>query len=185
MRVHNIGKWQVLPHDAALPFRGGEIRVIDIKVNCPTETLFFWQEDGVETFLAPVKGMATIELEAGGGASCALRFEGESEPYFITRDGAVTAIKYDEMPATFTKIATRRQRNPDLARIEDTMRLNELRRQQQWEDEQKRRREWERANGIGNDTAEGGAAGGGSEPASEGAADVQAEGTSTDGESGS
>ena len=176
MRVHNIGKWQVLPQGAALPFRGGEIRVIDIKVNCPTETLFFWQEDGVETFLAPVKGMATIELEAGGGASCALRFEGESEPYFITRDGAVTAIKYDEMPATFTKIATRRQRNPDLARIEDTMRLNELRRQQQWEDEQKRRREWERANGIGNDTAEGGASGGGSEPAPEGAAEVPPEG---------
>ena len=185
MRVHNIGNWQVLPQNAALPFRGGEQRVIDIKVNCPSPTAFFWVEDGVETFLATVTGMEDIEWTAGGGVSCALRFESETEPYFITRDGAVTAIKYDEMPATFTKIATRRQRNPDLARIEDTMRLNELARKQQWEDEMRRRREWERANGIGNDTAEGGAAGGGSEPASEGAADVQAEGTSTDGESGS
>lgn len=184
MRIHNIGRWQEIPAGSVIPFLGGQERLIRVTFNCPAPTRFDLLEDGVQTFLATLVGLGTVEFMAGGGKRCEIHWDGEVPPWFVTHDGRVTSIKYEVEPPKFTKIATRRQRNPDLVRIENIMRLNELKRQQAWEDEQARRREWERQQGAangGNDKAAASEAGGAVEQAAAGAAEAPAEGASADG----
>ena len=184
MRIHNIGRWQEIPVDTVIPFHGGQERLIKVTFNCPAPTRFDLIEDGVQTFLATLVGLGTVEFMAGGGERVEIHWDGEVPPWFVTHDGRVTSIRYNVEPPKFTKIATRRQRNPDLVRIENTMRLNEMKRQQAWEDEMRRRREWEAqqaaANG-GNGTAAASEAGSGSEQPAAGSAEAPDAGAAPDG----
>ena len=184
MRIHNIGRWQEIPVNTVIPFHGGQQRLIKVTFNCPAPTRFDLIEDGVQTFLATLVGLGTVEFEAGGGERVEIHWDGEVPPWFVTHDGRVTSIRYNVEPAKFTKIATRRQRNPDLVRIENIMRLNELKRQQAWEDEQARRRAWEAeqaaANG-GNDTTAASEASSTVQQSAAGATETPDEGAATDG----
>nr|QJB21595.1 MAG: hypothetical protein [Microvirus sp.] len=111
VRIHNIGKWNVCQPGKVLELAGTHKRKIRLEVNCVAPTRVDVIEGEKGTFLAVVQGYEVIEFVAGAQAHVA--FTSDDEVWYFTNDGDEIAAERPEV-VSFTKIASRRARNPEL-----------------------------------------------------------------------
>lgn len=111
IKVRDITKWAKLPDGFAINCVGEGLRRVKLEVNCEAPTRFDVVQGDALTFLAAVEGLKTIEFVVDG--PCEVAADTVGEVWFFTQDGEVTSIE-DEGAVTFTKIAGRRSRNPEL-----------------------------------------------------------------------
>lgn len=128
VRLHNVTKWKCLKPGEMLSLRGSQPRRVRVEVNCVAPTRFdIVAPNGVPVFLAVVQGLETLEFSAGADTN--LVPTSEDEVWFFTNDGDHTASP--TRSASFTKLATRRERNPQLELMmfkqEQNMRRREAR----------------------------------------------------------
>lgn len=121
VRIHNIGKWSALKPGQILQLAGEHARKIRLEVNCVAPTRVDVIEGGKPTFLAVVQGYEVIEFVAGGEAHVA--FTSDDETWYFTNDGDQIAAERPEA-VSFTTIANRRARNPELERMMFKMEQN-------------------------------------------------------------
>lgn len=125
VRIHNVGKWSVLKPGDMLELVGQAARKVRVEFNCPAPTRVDLVEGDKMTFLAVVEGHEVIEFVAG--VEVYLAPTSEEEVWYFTNDGEQVAQARPEA-VTFTKIASRRARNPELERMMFKMEQNMLRR---------------------------------------------------------
>lgn len=126
VRIHNVSKWKKLQPGEVLELAGQDERRVRIELNCPAPTrLDLIQSDGKPVFLAVVQGLETVEFKAG--ATVQLVATSEDEVWYFTSDGERVAAK-NVQAKSFTKIAQRRTRNPELERMMFKMQQNMERR---------------------------------------------------------
>lgn len=126
VRIHNVSKWKKLQPGEVLELKGQSERRVRIELNCPAPTrLDLIQSDGNPVFLAVVQGLETVEFVAG--ATVQLVATSEDEVWYFTSDGEQVAAK-NVQAKSFTKIAQRRTRNPELERMMFKMQQNMERR---------------------------------------------------------
>lgn len=125
VRIHNVGKWAVLKAGDMLELNGVEGRRIRVEFNCPAPTRIDAIEGDKATFLAVVQGHEVVEFVAG--AQVHLVATSEDEVWYFTNDGQEVAAVRPEA-VSFTKIASRRARNPELERMMFKMEQNMQRR---------------------------------------------------------
>lgn len=151
-RVFNLSKWSLLEEGAMLEYKNPRRRTVIVDVNCPAECAFYVMqskrdvEDNPEkvkdrrfgrrtlaegaadpnpsemTFLGLAKGRDRFEFAVDG--AFALTVEGSSA-YVYTADSQDIATRIVD-PVIFTRLANRKVKNPDLQRIENAMRINQL-----------------------------------------------------------
>lgn len=125
VRIHNLTKWSPLKPGDVLELKGLASRPVRIEVNTETTTRLDWIEGEKGTFLAVVNGYEVVEFVAGPEGHLVATSEGEV--WFFTNDGDQVATARPEA-VSFTKIATRRARNPELERMMYKMEQNMNRR---------------------------------------------------------
>lgn len=115
IKFDNLDKWASLPVGSFLQLPGGEKpRRLRVEVNCPLPTRIDVVEHGRDaklTHLAVVQGRETIQFVATDLVE--LVFTSEDEVWYFTSDGDQIAVEIPEA-TSFTKIASRRARNPEL-----------------------------------------------------------------------
>lgn len=132
VRVHNIGKWSVLKPGEALKLEGLQRRKIRIDLNCPAPShveVVEWDgpdpgEGATGTFVAVVQGLETVEFYAGPNVR--VLCTSEDDVWFHTNDGELIASEFDAK--SFTKLATRKARNPELELMMFKLEQNMMRR---------------------------------------------------------
>lgn len=143
IKLANISDWERFDADKLLVLPGGpQSRKIRLEVNCGHLTRWDLMIPGEGRFhLATVEGFETIEFFYAGEAritamSARVGID-EVDAWFYTADGQVT---HSEVPdaVTFTKIAQRRARNPELEYMQFVMNQNIERRLAAQADEFKR-----------------------------------------------
>lgn len=126
VRIHNTGKWSQLEAGKIFKLTGMQRRRVRLEVNCEMPTRFdVVEDDDRVTFLAVVQGQEALEFSAGPNAHVAALSEGEV--WFFTNDGDQVAIERPEA-VSFTTIAGRRTRNPEMERMMFKMEQNMTRR---------------------------------------------------------
>lgn len=112
VKLHNTDKWSGLAPGKLLSFDGSAPRVIRVDFNCPEPTrLDLVDLRGKVTFLAVVHGRETVEFTAVGDVD--LVATADDEIWYFTDYGDGGGA-YESYEASFTKLANRRVRNPDL-----------------------------------------------------------------------
>lgn len=143
-RIHNLSKWVRLGEGKGLSFAKAKRRTVVLDVNCPSQVAFYVLHDGVvegmedgegPLFLGVAEGRDTFEFGVDGGFT--LLAEG-GEAYVYTADGQQIETRIVS-PVVFTRIANRRQRNPQLELMQYRMRLNQDARMKALEAEAERR----------------------------------------------
>lgn len=128
VRLHNLGKWLLLAPGASFVVQGLGAHQVTVDVNCEQRTPFVVvRNDGSQTFIASVEGMER------------LIFTAEPDEYLMaTSDGAVwffsnegDQIAVESFEQSFTRLATRRERNPELELMMWKQNQNMLRRETQ------------------------------------------------------
>jgi len=128
VRIHNVSKWVKVPEGKVIELVGDRDRKVRIEVNCPEPTRFDVVEGDFLTFLAVVQGYEVLEFVAGAQAHVVPTTEGEV--WYFTNDGDQIAEERDDL-VSFTKIASRRARNPELELMMFKMNQNMERRMAQ------------------------------------------------------
>lgn len=126
IRLHNVTKWSRLAPGEALDLRGTQRRKIRVELNCPAPTRLDVLEGDKLTFLAVVQGYEVVEFAAS--ADAALVPTSDDEVWYFTNDGDRDALEKSPFAVSFTKIASRRARNPELERMMFKMEQNMQRR---------------------------------------------------------
>lgn len=141
IKLNSLSRWNRLAADGAVMFDGPERR-IRLFVNVETETAFFYQtaETEADCLLAVVSpGVCAIEFYAGGKlAVLAVPASADAQVWYQTAESEPTHIKVVD-PVVFTKIAQRRERNPELERMFGLMVRNQRQREAQMNAEFERR----------------------------------------------
>lgn len=143
IKLANISDWERFDAEKLLVLPGGaQSRKIRLEVNCGHPTRFDLMIPDVGVFhLATVEGLETIEFfyagEARISAVSARVGIDEVDAWFYTADGQVTHAEVPDA-VTFTKIAQRRARNPELEYMQFVMNQNIERRLAAQQDEFKR-----------------------------------------------
>lgn len=121
-KIKDLSKWFVLEAGSKLELPNDRPRMIRLEVNTPYKArLDLIDPDGVPMFLALVEGRDTIEFEAPGACSIA---SDAPELYLYSSEGEVVHSVV-EAPESFTRImAGRRQRNPEMELLAQTMNRN-------------------------------------------------------------
>lgn len=121
VRIHNIGKWrkvEALKGKQVLQLPGTGNRKVMLQLNCAGETrvdlVELERDDARTTFLWAGRGMEELEFYAHGVVHVVCT--SAEDVYYFTNERAGTAIKNVEA-VSFTKIANRRARNPELDAI--------------------------------------------------------------------
>lgn len=128
VRIHNVGKWSQLKPGALIELTKTMGRRVRLQVNCEVPTRFDVIEGERGTFLAVVEGLETIEFTAGADAYIGASPSTDSgEVWYFTNDGDQVAADRPEA-VSFTKIASRRTRNPELEHMMFKMEQNMNRR---------------------------------------------------------
>lgn len=150
-RLFNLTKWSFLEEGQAIVYHNPKRRTVILDVNCPDEVSFYVRmstedieedparQDDVKhnrlrpgadrdainpvVFLAVCKGRDQLEFAVEGEFS--LMVEG-GNAYVYTQDSSDISFK-EEAPLIFTRIANRRQRNPQQEWIEYKLRENQRR----------------------------------------------------------
>lgn len=143
VRIHNIGKWrkvETLKGKQVLQLPGTGNRKVILQLNCAGETrvdlVELERDDARATFLWAGRGMEELEFYARGVVHVVC--DSEHDVYYFTNERAGTAIKNVE-PVSFTKIANRRARNPELDAIMLRAEINMNRRLARLEQEMERK----------------------------------------------
>lgn len=132
VRLHNVNKWQRLSPGEVLSLPGplDQPRKVRLEVNCVEPTRFDVVSGpaGAEEhfFLAVVTGYQVLEFSVPGDVKVVPTTDGEV--WFFTNDGDSIASK-NVQAVPFTKIASRRTRNPDLELMMFKMEQNQKRRE--------------------------------------------------------
>lgn len=133
IKLANISDWQPLESDKllVLKHKDSEPRRVRLEVNCGSLTSFHLIRKGKDAFhLATLQGLDVIEFWDGGELKIsAARVDGKKalDSWYYTADGQ--EVHFDELDEeTFTRIAERRARNPQLEYMEYMAGLNIQRR---------------------------------------------------------
>lgn len=127
VRIHNVSKWARLALGEVLELPGAERRKIRIEVNCPAPTrLDLVEGEGRLVFLCVVQGYEVVEFTASGLVHVVPT--GDDDMFYFTVDGGEDGASELVDAVSFTKIATRRTRNPELERMMWKMQQNTERR---------------------------------------------------------
>lgn len=114
----NWRKTEIKKGKMVIPFPGHGKRKLTFKVNCVAETRLdlveLDRDDARTTFLWAGRGMEEVEVYAEGYAEVVVT--SAEDVFFHTTERSGIAHK-DEEAGTFTKIANRRARNPELDAI--------------------------------------------------------------------
>lgn len=120
-RLHNINKWRHLVEGNAYSFANTRKRNVRLEVNAPLEVcLTVIDDQGESFFLALVKGRDTVEFVSTG--KIAIAVEGGDIWLYTEDSDDISSVVID--PVKFTRIAERRQRNPELEFIAAQMNRN-------------------------------------------------------------
>lgn len=126
IRIHNLEKWRRLAVGETLFFVGTEDRNIQVEVNTEGPTAFHVVIGDQPVFLGVVYGHDTLEFYAGGNVE--LVPTGEADVWvFSNEDGGPVQVDGAE-ETSFTSIASRRARNPELEHMMWKMEQNITRR---------------------------------------------------------
>lgn len=114
VRIHNLTKWSVIQPGEALDLPGEELRNVVLDLRVTERTRVDVVADGGVWFLAVIEPADGVQrLEFGVTGKVELAFSTDGEVWFFTDDG--DSIAYENPEAvSFTKIANRRSRNPQL-----------------------------------------------------------------------
>lgn len=130
IKLYSLARWSRLNPRSAVVFDGLEDheRRVRIELNVEAETRFYIEDtQGNVMFLCTVPpGIETVEFNTSGTFSL-FPAEGSGEVYYQSADLEPTHIEIVD-PETFTTIAERRQRNPELEEILYRTQLNMERR---------------------------------------------------------
>lgn len=128
IQLMDLRKWQCLEDGNMVQFTKKNPRVVRIDVNTPFKvTLWYAEENEDAKFLALVEGRDRVEFAVDGPFD--LTVEG-GDCWFYTVDGADFSMQAVD-DRTFTRIAERRTRNPELDYMMQVMYQNMERRIQQ------------------------------------------------------
>lgn len=120
--LSNLDKWIPLAEGQALRFDLDIPRRVRLEVNTSTRTRFdLVNEDGETTFLANIDGHETLQFVVKGPWS--LYSDTEEGCYIYTKELETTAVEVPDA-VIFTKIASRRARNPELEYMMQKMAAN-------------------------------------------------------------
>lgn len=125
VRIHNVSKWAILRPGDMLELKGAEARKVRVELNSPAPTRLDLVIDDKATFLTVFEGHQVVEFTAPPESY--LVATSEDEVWFFTNDGDEVATARPEA-VSFTKIANRRARNPELERMMFKMEQNMNRR---------------------------------------------------------
>lgn len=132
IRVGDLKLFQFLELGALAPFLSERKRTVRVTVNAPHKTVLSIVpmgdggsiEDDVEPiYLATVEGLETVEFTAEGPFG----LSADGDIYFKTPDGDHIHVVIPGAE-TFTRIAERRARNPELERLQQMLMANQERR---------------------------------------------------------
>ncbi len=139
VRIHNIDKWKRLPAGDVLGLGHGGARLVRVDLNCPTPTHVAYSQGEVVTFLAVVHGLQTLEFATiEADEEPLLVLTGEDDAWYFTDEGDHAPVENLEAKS-FTKLATRRARNPELERLQFIAEQNMNNRMARLEEEYARR----------------------------------------------
>lgn len=110
IKLHNTDKWELLETGKVLAFKGNVPRLVRVEFNCVAPTRIDLKEAERGTFLAVVQGHEVIEFTCSGDAE--LIATSDDEVWFHTDYG--DGLAFESFAESFTKLANRRVRNPDL-----------------------------------------------------------------------
>lgn len=128
INLKEIEKFRRLPDGGAIALSSDKRREVRLEVNAAEPCqLQLERADGSRQFLANVEGRETLLFIAEGRV--VVRPTTEGEFWWWSPEVASSVVAMDQK--SFTKIATRRQRNPELERMMRTVQLNAERRMQQ------------------------------------------------------
>jgi hypothetical protein len=121
LRLFNTSKWSKLGSSMVLVLPGTDVRNVAVQVNteAPTRVDVFFADESGEVgdgvFLGVVAGLETLEFTAEGEAHLSFTTDGEVW-YFTNSSGENGSSQVGDglEAASFTKIASRRTRNPEL-----------------------------------------------------------------------
>ena len=126
IKLNSLDRWNVLEAGHAILFENmsnGSERRIRLHLNLSRQTTFFVENEEGPRFLA-VAGPGLETIEFGMAGRCAVIAEdGAGEVQYQTAEGEPTFVEIVD-PVIFTKIATRRPRNPELEEIMYRMQIN-------------------------------------------------------------
>lgn len=121
-RMFQLTDWVEVLDGGKLPLPG-EARKIVLQVNAPQETVLTISLEDLgspEKFLALVKGRDTLEFYVPGNVN--IRVDGDC--YFTGTEMGEPAYEVDDDPEIFTRVAVRKQRNPELEALMHKQTLN-------------------------------------------------------------
>lgn len=129
IRMHNLDKWAQLQAGNVLELVGNDDRRIRLEFNVVERTkIDVIDGNGVTTFLGMVEGYDVVEFYSTATVHVvATPFVDDAEVWYFTNDGEVIASDTPES-VSFTRIAGRKERNPELERMMMKLEANMLRR---------------------------------------------------------
>lgn len=130
VRLHSLDRWKTLERGQAIMFEkpsNNAERRIRLHLNLAGQTTFYVETEEGPRFLAVAgPGQETVEF-AVAGTVAVMADEAAGEVQYQTAEGEPTfAVVVD--PVIFTRIATRRHRNPELEEMMYRMEMNMQRR---------------------------------------------------------
>lgn len=126
-RIHNVSKWALYDPKTGLTFEGMPGRRIELQFNTVTKARVVLVGEERNTFLAVIDGMDRIEFSADERI-VDIVVTSDDEVWYFTNEGQQAAVSRPEA-VSFTRMMSRRQRNPQLERMMFEMRQNEARRE--------------------------------------------------------
>lgn len=126
IRIHDFGRWQAVKPDDSLHLPGEGLRTVKISFNTSDLIRVFASfGDHPPMFLCKVDGLQHVEFTADGDVE--VKFLGKGNIWYFTNDGQDMTVPKSEDAYSFTKIATRRQRNYEMEYVMWTMAQNQER----------------------------------------------------------
>lgn len=120
-KFYDLDRWQKLNAGQMLSFDLSRPRTVTIEVNAPQEALVHVSDsDGVVLFVARVLGRDRLEFGVRGPFSLST----DVDDVFIYTDDSARVHHVNEAPESFTKVMTRRHRNPELEAMMRLMKSN-------------------------------------------------------------
>ncbi len=121
IKLDSLSRWSHLPKGDILTLTGDTERRIRLNVNCPKRiTLYVMNEYGELQFLASPDGRDVIDFAAGGNVKITTE---DDDVYFYTAENEPTFSIFPDAE-TYTRIAERAARNPDLEHLMYLQQIN-------------------------------------------------------------
>lgn len=129
IKLNALDRWHPLPAGNAVKFQkiSDNGRTVRLIVNCAAQTTFHVEDEmGPRLLVTVPAGLETIEFSAAGEFAV-FADEAAGEVHYQTAEGEPTFATIVD-PVIFTRIATRRARNPEMEELMHRMQANMERR---------------------------------------------------------